>query len=94
MPKGLHARLARNASAQGVSLNTYLVSLLSERQGEANSLIHFQETLGSIGTAVRHLPVKTASKHSNIEPGSPAGPAEAVKEKRIVYKRKRATGTP
>lgn len=92
MPRDLHARLARGASGQGVSLNTYLVSLLSERQGEASVLIHFQEALGSMGTSVRHLPVKTASNHPNVVPGSPAGPAEAVKEKKGVYKRKRATG--
>lgn len=33
MPKGLHARLAAEAEKENVSLNTYLVSLLSERQG-------------------------------------------------------------
>lgn len=92
MPKGLHARLAREASGQGVSLNTYLVSLLSERQGESNALIRFQEALGSMGTSALHLPVRTASERSNIEPGSPTVPAEAVKEKKSVYKRKRATG--
>jgi len=41
MPKSLHARMAQSASNQGVSLNTYLVSLLSDRQAgnEAVALI-------------------------------------------------------
>jgi len=92
MPKGLHARLAQGALCQGVSLNTYLVSLLSERQGEAEALIHFQKALESMGTSVVPLPVRTGAKRPNIEPESPAVPAEAVKEKNSLYKRKRATG--
>lgn len=91
MPKGLHARLAQGALGQGVSLNTYLVSLLSERQGEANALFRFRKTVESAGTPVLQPPMRPATKHSNIEPGAPAGPAEAVKEEKRVYKRKRAT---
>jgi len=38
MPKSLHHSLAQNASTEGVSLNTWLVTLLSERNA-ASSLI-------------------------------------------------------
>lgn len=33
LPKSLHGQLAAGAEKEGVSLNTYLVSLLSQRQG-------------------------------------------------------------
>lgn len=33
LPKSLHASLSQEAKSQGVSLNTYLVALLSERHG-------------------------------------------------------------
>lgn len=35
MPKSLHAKLAAEAESEGVSLNTYIVSLLSEKHGKA-----------------------------------------------------------
>ncbi len=38
MPKSLHAKLAAAAEADDISLNTYIVSLLSERQGEREAL--------------------------------------------------------
>ena len=38
LPKTLHGRLAKDAKRDGVSLNTYLVSLLSESSGQATSL--------------------------------------------------------
>lgn len=34
VPKRLHAELARSAKRQGVSLNQYVLYLLSERQGQ------------------------------------------------------------
>lgn len=41
MPKWLHAKLSRSAEIDNVSLNTYIVTLLSERNGEkeANNLV-------------------------------------------------------
>ena len=44
MPKSLHARLSREAKNEGVSLNTYLVSLLSER----NVLKKIEHRIGEI----------------------------------------------
>jgi antitoxin HicB len=38
MPKSLHAKLAASAEDEGISLNTYIVSLLSERQGEKQTM--------------------------------------------------------
>jgi antitoxin HicB len=37
MPRYLHQRLSQNASAEGVSLNQYLVALLSEAAGSSQS---------------------------------------------------------
>ena len=34
MPKSLHAELSRSAEREGVSLNTYIISLLSERNAQ------------------------------------------------------------
>ncbi len=50
MPKGLHARMAQSARDQGVSLNTYLVFLLSERQAENTAIALLREGLKSIRT--------------------------------------------
>ncbi len=44
MPKGLHARLAASAREEGVSLNTYLVSLLAERNGDRAAEAKIAET--------------------------------------------------
>lgn len=38
MPKSLHAKLASAAAGDDISLNTYIVSLLSKRQGEREAL--------------------------------------------------------
>lgn len=37
VPKRLHAELARSAKRQGVSLNQYVLYLLSERQGQRSA---------------------------------------------------------
>jgi predicted RNase H-like HicB family nuclease len=40
VPKRLHADLARDAKTQGVSLNQYLLYLLTERGAERRSSVH------------------------------------------------------
>jgi len=87
MPKDLHARLAHSARTRGVSLNTYLVSLLSERQGENDSFAFLKEALRSMDKTVRCSPDNIVSKRPTVELGVPTGPAGAVKEKKRVYKR-------
>ncbi len=85
MPKDLHARMAHGARHQGVSLNTYLVSLLSERQGEIEALALFKAELKSRGSTIQRVPDKIVSKGPTAELRAPAGPAGAVKEKKRVY---------
>lgn len=50
MPKGLHARMVQSASVQGVSLNTYIVSLLSEKQTENEAVALIKKELMSLRT--------------------------------------------
>jgi predicted RNase H-like HicB family nuclease len=38
MPKSLHAELSQAAATEGISLNTYLVALLSKKQSERDLL--------------------------------------------------------
>jgi hypothetical protein len=38
MPKSLHAELSQAAANEGISLNTYLVALLSKKQSERDLL--------------------------------------------------------
>jgi predicted RNase H-like HicB family nuclease len=41
LPKWLHANLAMEAESEGVSLNTYLISLLAKRHGEHETVSTF-----------------------------------------------------
>ena len=85
MPKALHARMAHSARHQGVSLNTYLVSLLSEKQGGMEGFAPGKETIRSAGAAVQRAPDKAVSKRPTVELRAPAEPAGAVKEKKRLY---------
>ena len=82
MPKDLHAGMAKSAHNQGVSLNTYLVSLLSQRQGEIEALALFKAGLKSWVSTIQHVPDKIVSKGPADELRAPAG---AVKEKKREY---------
>lgn len=46
MPKSLHAELSESARNEGVSLNTYLVTLLSRRQAERATAMRIAERPG------------------------------------------------
>lgn len=48
MPKWLHAKLAASADNDNVSLNTYIVTLLSERNGERETTNLIKELLQNI----------------------------------------------
>jgi len=85
MPKDLHARMAHVARRQGVSLNTYLVSLLSERQGKIEALALFKAELKSRGSIIQRVPDRIVSKGPADELRAPAATAGAVKEKKRVY---------
>ena len=45
MPKSLHAALSNEAESENISLNTYIVSLLSERHVERNLLNKIEGTI-------------------------------------------------
>ena len=48
MTKSLHAKLATAAENEGVSMNTYIVSLLSERQGEKEKVDFFRQLIEEV----------------------------------------------
>ena len=49
MPKSLHAALSSEAEDENISLNTYIVSLLSERHIERKLLDKIEDTFSSFG---------------------------------------------
>lgn len=80
MPKGLHARLAAAAEVEGISLNTYIVSLLSERHGEQEMLRLLKEHPEAL-----QKPARIAYQpESDYELA--VGKAHSVREKKARYK--------
>jgi antitoxin HicB len=55
MPKYLHARLAESAKQEGVSLNQYLVALLSERDALTVNLTAIKAVQGELANLCRQL---------------------------------------
>ena len=54
LPRSLHAKLAGEAQKEGVSLNTYVVSLLANRQGEREAVgVFVQNALAALTNAIR-----------------------------------------
>jgi len=49
MPKSLHAELSESARNEAVSLNTYLITLLSRRQAERATAMRIAERPGHYG---------------------------------------------
>jgi predicted HicB family RNase H-like nuclease len=70
MSKSLHAALSKEAEEQGVSLNTYMVTLLSERHIEQKLLKKFsnlERMLESINPSVTSNVYDSGSQISRIE---------------------------
>ncbi len=65
MPKALHARLAAEAEKEGVSLNTHLVSLLSERQGIREAVSAIKKEAGRIFSKPASLVAENSGAKSN-----------------------------
>lgn len=68
MPKTLHANLSHEAKREGVSLNTYLVSLLSE----GNAVKNIEKQINSLKSVVLHniledIPKSTSTSTSFVE---------------------------
>lgn len=84
MPKSLHAKLAAAAAGDDISLNTHIVSLLSERQGEreAVNLIRIIMEKGALSPEVQ--------ASARAERGGPrvshVGKISMVREKKTPYK--------
>ncbi len=76
MPKRLHAKLAAAAESEGVSLNTYIVSLLSERQGKKEATQHIRELIKI--TQSRHIILHggTVAKFPQVEEQKPISSSE------------------
>jgi predicted RNase H-like HicB family nuclease len=84
MPKSLHAKLAAAAAVDDISLNTYIVSLLSARQGEreAVNLIRTIMEKGAPSPNVQES-ARTARGGSGR---SHVGKISMVREKKTPYK--------
>jgi|WetSurMetagenome_2_1015567.scaffolds.fasta_scaffold16780_4 predicted RNase H-like HicB family nuclease len=63
LPKGLHAKLSAAAENQGISLNTYLVSLLSEEHSK-------QEIIKTLKELILEERQKLLSVHNILNTGS------------------------
>jgi predicted RNase H-like HicB family nuclease len=84
MPKSLHAKLAAAAATDDISLNTYIVSLLSERQGEREALNLFRTIIekGALSPEVQ----KSARAERAGPRGSHLAKISMVREKKTPYK--------
>ena len=84
MPKSLHSKLASAAAGDDISLNTYIVSLLSERQGEREALNLVREITGK-GSPSPH--VQASARAARGGPGrAHVGKICMVREKKTPYK--------
>jgi predicted RNase H-like HicB family nuclease len=64
LPKSLHAALSQEAKTQGVSLNTYLIALLSERHGISQMKAEI-ETIKNILVQVAIAPITDTKTGTN-----------------------------
>jgi len=69
MPKSLHAELSRCAEREGVSLNTYIVSLLSER----NAQRIIQAKLEDINTTLNLPTMRAVAYAEDVISAHPSG---------------------
>jgi len=84
MPKSLHAKLSAAAAGDDISLNTYIVTLLSERQGK-------REAINLIRTIMeKGVPSPNVQASARAARGGPRGSHVAkismVREKKTPYK--------
>lgn len=73
IPKSLHAKLAQQALNEGVSLNTYVVSLLASNSGKSEVISSIKDTIQALSASHPnpHKPVKNANANSkNKSPSS------------------------
>ena len=86
MPRGLHAELSETAEAEGVSLNTYIVSLLSRRNieiGLDRRIRQLQEMIYGITEIARPDAVATQYPKSAWPPGSSGVSAKSYNSRRL-----------
>jgi len=79
MPKSLHSALATEAKGEGISLNTHIVTLLSERHIE-KKLLNKIETIENFIDSTR-----TGMISDYI---CPSQPAHKIEESKMKYKKK------
>jgi antitoxin HicB len=84
MPKSLHAKLAATAVVDDISLNTYIVSLLSERHGESDA-VNLIRTI--MGKGALSPDVQASVRAARGGPrGSHVAKISMVREKKTPYK--------
>jgi len=84
MPKSLHAKLAAAAAVDDISLNTYIISLLSERHGES-AAVNLIRTIIEKGALSPEVP-ESARAARGGQRGSHVGNISMVREKKTPYK--------
>ncbi len=62
MPKSLHKKVAQRAEREGVSMNQYLVSLISSRQSEAETAQKIFDQMEKISQNKRYPDVKLVTQ--------------------------------
>jgi Uncharacterized protein encoded in hypervariable junctions of pilus gene clusters len=78
LPKGLHAELSAAAEKEGVSLNTYIITLLAKRDTENE----MARRLAEISGRMNRLGISTTSEAKNINFPAPGGSFTASTEKK------------
>lgn len=61
LPRSLHRSLAESAEREGVSLNQYVVALLSRGDAQAMVECQLQEICGKLDTIAEHMPYRFTS---------------------------------
>ena len=79
MPKEMHAALAESAEREGVSLNTYIVILLSKRNSKQEILRRIAELESSFRNFAYNLESSAANNAQSLNPSATIELATAVK---------------
>jgi antitoxin HicB len=80
IPKSLHATISSEAKSENISLNTYIVNLLSERNAYNKTIKEFEE----IKSLIMATPIETVKALSPIKPMTKITELWGVDDKPVI----------